>query len=112
MGPDPRGRGTKMKITLNNIPGQIVEIRRSLPDIGLGPSTATVGYKFVADPLPVVAQEFKFEHDGNAIYGGRKVKMYKAFRRDGGSWRYDGSFSTPSRSPRKDLGKIYAELQH
>ena len=104
--------GTKMKITLNNIPGQIVEIRRSLPDIGLGPSTATVGYKFVADPLPVVAQEFKFEHDGNAIYGGRKVKMYKAFRRDGGSWRYDGSFSTPSRTPRKDLGKIYAELQH
>ena len=100
-----------MKITLNNIPGQIVEIRRSLPNIGLGHSTATVGYKFVADHLPVVAQEFKFEHDGNAIYGGSKVKIYKAFRRDGGAWRYDGSFSTTSRTPRKDLGKIYAELQ-
>ena len=101
-----------MKITLNNITGQIVEIRRSLPNIGLGPSTATVGYKFVADPLPAANQEFKFEHDGNAICSGRKVKMYKAFRRDGGAWRYDGSFSTPSRTPRKDIGKIYAELQH
>lgn len=104
--------GTKMKITLNNIPGQIVEIRRSLPNIGLGPSTATVGYKFVADPLPVVAQEFKFEHDGNAIYGGSKVKIYKAFSSYDGGWRYAGSFYVPFRTPRKDLGKIYAELQH
>lgn len=101
-----------MKITLNNIPGQIVEVRRSLPNIGLGPSTATIDHEFVADPLPAANPEFKFEHDGNAIYSGRKVKMYKAFRRDGGTWRYDGSFSTPSRTQRKDIGKIYAELQY
>lgn len=101
-----------MKITLNNVPGEIVEIRRSLQNIGLGPSTATLGHEFFADPLPATNPEFKFEHDGNAIYVGSKVKIYKAFSRYDGGWRYAGSFYVPFRTKLKDIGKIYAELQH
>lgn len=99
-----------MKVTLNKVSGEIVEIRRSLPNIGLGPSTATVDHEFVADPLPVVNPDYKFDFGGNVFFSGRKVKIYKVFVRDSHGWSYVNTFSVPFRTPKKDLLKCYSEF--
>lgn len=100
-----------MNVILNGVPGEITEIRRNMPNIGLGPSTATVGHEFVADPQATESPEYKFIYDGTIVLNRKKVKTYKAFRRDAGVWIYVMTFSAPASIKADAVGQFFNEQE-
>lgn len=89
------------KATVNNIPGQIIEVTQELPNIGLGPATLITGYKFQPD-APPPAPVYEFEKLETLNINGRKHDSYRAWQIEGGRI-HAGDFAVPHRTPRSKL---------
>lgn len=55
------------------------------------------------------ASDFRIENVRTATLNGSKVKLFKAFRKEGDAFVFCGEFSAPARTATRDLWKIAAE---
>ena len=94
------------KATVNGITGKIIELKRDLPNIGLGPATAHAGYEFVPDAPPPAAT-YEFEKLRSVTLGGKRKDCYRVIKIIGGSRIVAGEFTAPARTPRSKLLEIY-----
>lgn len=96
-------------VILNGRRAQIVEKRISLPNVGLGPSTATVGHSAVyldPDPAPVIFMKKL----GRVYYGGKLKQSWTPCQRlaDGSTLNLGGTILT---SPRTTYAQALAQYQ-
>ena len=94
------------KATVNGITGKIIERKRDLPNIGLGPATAHAGYEFVPDAPPPAAT-YEFEKLRSVTLGGKRKDCYRVIKITADSRVVAGEFTSPAGTPRSKLLEIY-----
>lgn len=91
------------KAIVNGIPGRIVQRTEPLPNVGLGPATAIIGYEFIPDPQPPVAPNYRFDRSGRITLAGKPRMTYRVWQRIGDSWIYQTTIHVPPRTKAADL---------
>ena len=97
------------KIILNGMEGEVVEVYKDLPNIGLGPSKVLEETKFIPASQEEGREDLKFVYEEKIRLNNQWKKIYNVFRNEVDTWVFVKKMSVPMRTKMKDLHNLFEE---